>query len=90
MEAIQSQFGQSEEFHAAQVNRLQAEIDGFKAEGKYKEAEARMAYVTYHQNEITKMKSIVGLAGEKGSLMEQAVKALQVKLSPLLLFLHLH
>ena len=76
--ALQSQFGQSEDFHTAQVNRLQSEIDGFKAEGKHKEAEARMAYLTYHQNEITKIKGIIGLAGEKGSLMEQAVNALQV------------
>ena len=78
MAAIQSQFGQSKEFHAAQVHRLQSEISGFKAEGKHKEAEARMAYLTYHQNEITKIKGIVDLAGEKGSLMEQAVSALQV------------
>lgn len=76
--AMQNQFGQSEEFHTAQVNRLQSEINAFKAEGKFKEAEARMAYLVYHQNEITKIKSISGLAGEKGSLMEQAVNALQV------------
>lgn len=80
MTAVQSQFGQSESFHSAQVKRLQDEINTYRAEGNNKEAETRLAYLTYHEQELNKIKSIVNLAGEKGSLMEEAVKALQVKL----------
>ena len=76
--AVKSQYGQSESFHSAQVDRLRDEIDSFKRVGKHKEAEARTAYLVYHQQELNKIKSIVSLAGEKGSLMEEAVQALQV------------
>ena len=78
LSAVQSQYGQSESFHSAQVKRLQEEIDAHRREGNNKEAEAKLAYLNYHQQELNKIRSIVNLAGEKGSLMEEAVKSLQV------------
>ncbi len=46
--------------------------------GNAKEAEARQAYLTYHQEELRKVRGIMNLAGDHGSLMEIAVKDLQV------------
>jgi hypothetical protein len=46
--------------------------------GNLKEADARQAYLTYHQDELRKVRGIMNLAGDHGSLMEIAVKDLQV------------
>lgn len=76
--AIKSQYYESEAFHLAQIAELQIEIEGHQAEGSHKEAEARSAYLAYHQEEIKRIRGIIDLAGEKGSLMEEVINALKV------------
>ena len=76
--AMKHQYGETEAFHSAQIDQLQHEIDAQRAEGKHKEAEAKLAYLAYHQDQVKRIRSVIDLAGEKGSIMEEVINALKV------------
>ena len=78
MDQLKAHYQASENFHAAQVGKLQAEIDAERAAGKHKEADARLAYLSYHQAELQKIRGVINIAGGTAANLEDAVNSLKV------------
>lgn len=72
-------YAQTEAFHAAQVSKLQSEADAHRAVGNVKEADVRLDYLQYHRAELEKTRAVLHLTKDKSMLLEDAVKALQVR-----------
>lgn len=70
---MQQRYSQSEAFHYEQVQKLREEIESNNARGNAKEAEAHMAYLSYHQTELKKIRGIMELAGVRGSQTKRSI-----------------